>query len=180
MKLYLVRHTKVEVPHGTCYGQTDVGLADSFQYEREAIVNKLNGIHFNVFYSSPLARCMKLSDFLKTKLDLPEIRVDDRLKEMYFGLWEGKQWSSIENEPEAKNWFKDFVNIPCPGGENYLQVAKRCQEFLDEIKNQENENVLVVTHGGIIRAMYALVKGNPLKDAFDFEVNFGDIIELEL
>lgn len=33
MKLYLVRHTRVDVPSGICYGQTDVPLADSFETE---------------------------------------------------------------------------------------------------------------------------------------------------
>ena len=36
MKVYLVRHTSVDVAPGTCYGQTDVPLRASFQEEAEA------------------------------------------------------------------------------------------------------------------------------------------------
>lgn len=50
MKVYLVRHTSVDVAPGTCYGQTDVPLRASFQEEAEACKKALQDteMHFHV------------------------------------------------------------------------------------------------------------------------------------
>ena len=44
MKLYIARHTSVDVPHGTSYGQTDVALRDTFAEEAETVIQKLDGL----------------------------------------------------------------------------------------------------------------------------------------
>jgi hypothetical protein len=55
MKVYLVRHTSVDVAPGTCYGQTDVPLRASFQEEAEACKKALQdtGMRFSRIYTSP-------------------------------------------------------------------------------------------------------------------------------
>ncbi len=42
MTIYLIRHTKVAVKPGICYGQSDVGLADSFNKEAKIIQDKIS------------------------------------------------------------------------------------------------------------------------------------------
>ena len=46
MKVYIVRHTSVDVPFGTCYGQTDVPLKSSFEEEARAVKSEIDGVRF--------------------------------------------------------------------------------------------------------------------------------------
>lgn len=179
MRLYLVRHTKVDVEQGTCYGQTDVGLATTFTEEANAIVAKLNTVEFSACFTSPLYRCASLSKVLKSELNLTNFIHDNRLIELNFGEWEGRQWTDIEKTDQAKTWFTDWVNFPTPNGESYLQLANRVQEFIVYLqKSNFKDNVLIVTHGGVIRAISALIKSIELNKAFDLQVEYGQILEL--
>ena len=47
MEVILIRHTHVGVEKGTCYGWTDVPVADTF--EEEAAVTKANLARFEPF-----------------------------------------------------------------------------------------------------------------------------------
>lgn len=181
MRLYLVRHTKVDLEQGTCYGQTDVGLNSSFQNEANVIVEKLRKVEFSCCYTSPLSRCVRLSEELKQQLKLNDFKKDDRLLELNFGEWEGMKWDEIEQLEQAKNWFGDWVNIPTPNGESYLQLVNRVHDFLQSVKNEAcNNNVLIVTHGGVVRAFNAIISNIDLSKAFDLEVDYGEILEFEL
>jgi alpha-ribazole phosphatase len=53
MNLYLVRHTKVKVTAGICYGDTDVGVKSSFPEEAKELKYRLNNIRFTHCFSSP-------------------------------------------------------------------------------------------------------------------------------
>src|SRR5690606_37382738 len=92
MEIYVVRHTKVAVNKGICYGQTDVALADSFQEELAVLKNHLPN-DFDQLFSSPLSRCKTLAEPFSS-----EIIFDDRLKEMHFGDWEMKTWNDIPTD----------------------------------------------------------------------------------
>ena len=57
MEVILVRHTKVNVVPGMCYGNTDVDVASSFEEEAERVRQALLKHEFDAIYSSPLQRC---------------------------------------------------------------------------------------------------------------------------
>ena len=64
MEVILVRHTSVDVPPGTCYGQTDVALRSTFPEEAEAVYRRLAGyVPFDRVYTSPLRRCIRLAEY---------------------------------------------------------------------------------------------------------------------
>ena len=88
MKVYLVRHTSVDVPKGISYGQTDVPLKSSFEEEASLTRKNLDGLTFDQVYCSPLSRCTRLAAFC----GYPEAIRDARLKELNFGDWEMKSW----------------------------------------------------------------------------------------
>ena len=57
MEVCLIRHTKTAVIPGTCYGNSDVDVADSFLEEAGKVRESLKGERFDAVYSSPLQRC---------------------------------------------------------------------------------------------------------------------------
>ena len=119
MQLIVQRHTRVDVSTSICYGQTDVGLASSFDDELETIKTNLNGYSFNKIYSSPLKRCRILAENLNVST---HIEFDDRLKELNFGDWEMKSWNAIFDTRYGKEWMNNYTEMPCPKGESYIDL----------------------------------------------------------
>ena len=178
MKLYLVRHTRVDVPSGICYGRTDVPLADSFETESEFIRSELSGIEFDHVFCSPSSRCMQLG----TLLDYP-LHPDERLKELNFGEWEGNTWDAIFESPSGKKWFADYLHEACPNGESDQDMLHRIESFITDLPGTDlpetNGNILVITHAGVIRAFQVLLKNRPIKKVFDTPIVYGQITILE-
>lgn len=63
MNIYLIRHTSVDVPKGLCYGQSDVPLRPTFEIEAAVTKAKIESIHFDMAYTSPLSRCTRLAQY---------------------------------------------------------------------------------------------------------------------
>ena len=171
-ELTLIRHTTVNVPPGMIYGHTDVPLSASFIDEAEKIMAQIN-TNFDVVYSSPLTRCMQLAQKISSKV-IP----DSRLMELNFGNWEGKFWNDIDQTPEAKAWFADYVNTPAPGGESYAQMIQRCKAFLEEIMTSHYNDVCIVSHGGPMRAIKSIIENKTPQEAFDINVGYGEIFKI--
>mgnify|MGYP000761121693 CR=1 FL=1 len=97
MQITLVRHTAVSPEWQViCYGNTDIPLADTFAEEAPRVAAQIDLSLYDRILSSPLSRALKLAQHC-----VPQgtnIEVDDRLKEMNFGDWEGKHWDSILEE----------------------------------------------------------------------------------
>jgi alpha-ribazole phosphatase len=176
MKIIAVRHTSVIMPFGMCYGQTDVETAASFDIEKEEIVRKLLSEDFQAVYSSPLTRCRKLAEAVSK--GIPVI-YDARLMELNFGIWEGHNWEEINKTDEANLWFNDWMNRSCPEGESYRQLINRVQDYLQHIIHI-NKNVLIITHGGVIRVLISQLSDIEPQKAFDMKIDFGSIVKLNM
>ena len=114
MKITLIRHTRVAVETGICYGWSDVGVAPSFETEASRVKENISNEQFDIVYSSPLSRCRKLAAFC----GFHEPILDDRLKELNFGEWEMKKWDDL-TDPRLELWYKDWIHLPAGGGESY-------------------------------------------------------------
>lgn len=173
MEIYLIRHTTPKIEKGICYGQTDLELSESYTKEFKTIHKTIPKGNYKV-YSSPLKRCDLLA---KTFSDT--IVYDERLKELDFGDWEMKPWDDI---PKATitPWMEDFVNVSVPNGESYIQLEERVNDFFSAIKKTENDqNLIIVSHSGVIRACLANLLSIPLKDSFGISIQYGDCFKLK-
>ncbi len=175
-KLTIIRHTSVAIEKGLIYGRTDVPLSDTFQFEAKIIRNKLNS-DFDKIYTSPSKRCVELSNLLWPKFPKTE---DERIMELNFGTWEGKNWNDIDQTSEANYWFNDFINQPCPKGESYADLLNRVESFIHSIQQSPYKNIAIVCHGGSIRAFLSIINQRSPKEVFDQKINFGEVISLEI
>lgn len=174
MEIYLIRHTKVDVEKGVCYGQKDVELANSYPEELDSLKQKINGVEFDAIYTSPLTRCKKLAADLFSEKAIEE----ERLMELNFGDWEGKVWDEIK-DPLFPAWMDDFVNKKCSNGESFVMLRDRVLEFWKELKTKSFSRVAIVTHGGVIRTIQTLEKNIKLEDSFNEPtLDFGEIAVL--
>ena len=120
MNVYIIRHTAPDVPQGTCYGQTDVPLKETFKTEARAVKDSIPDITFDAVYSSPLSRCRFLADYCGFRTP----RLDNRLKELNFGRWEMLRYDEID-DPYIQEWYDNFVDAPIPGGESFREMYRR-------------------------------------------------------
>lgn len=175
MKLTLVRHTALQVPAGICYGQSDIDVAASFHDELSQLQLKLNGAEFHAVYTSPLQRCSKLAQ----ALNVGNVIHDERLKELHFGDWEMQAWDDIPRDI-FDHWAQNYAHLPPPNGETFTQLQQRGVEFLTEMSNiHSQQHVLVVTHGGMIRALIAHVLNMQLKGLFRLSVEYASLTQLD-
>lgn len=174
MRITLVRHTRLAIAPGVCYGQTDVDVADSFVKEVKLTKQKLPD-DVDAVFSSPLQRCVKLAN----ALSLENIMHDDRLKELHFGDWEMQAWDDMPRD-YFDEWAQNYASMAPPSGETFRELQLRGIAFVNEqLKQYRNQHILVVTHGGMIRALLAHVLSMELKGLFRFNVDYGSVTQLD-
>ena len=146
MEVILIRHTAVDVPTGTCYGQTDVPLKPSF--EEEAAVTRAALEAYGPVdhaYTSPLSRCTRLAAFC----GYPDAERDPRILEIDFGEWEMMLFDDI-SDPHLQEWYADHIHTPVTGGESFMMQYQRVSNFLDELRGKPWRRVAVFAHGGVL------------------------------
>ena len=146
MDIILIRHTSVDVPKGTCYGQTDVPVRDTFEQEAEMTRQSLEQfLPFDKVYSSPLTRARKLAAYC----GYPNPETDKRLLEMNMGEWEMQLYDEIQ-DPHLQEWYDDYINQPTTSGESFSQQYQRVAAFLDDLKAKPYRRVAIFAHAGVL------------------------------
>jgi probable phosphoglycerate mutase len=143
----LVRHAEsLANLAGAIAGWTDVRLTE---YGRKQAASLYEGLQphlprFKQIYSSDLKRCTETLAY-STVWSWP-YKTDERLREMYFGEEEGEHFDSL---PDAKKAGYNDMNYVAPGGEGWLMVRRRSQQFFRE-RLEESGVYLCYTHGGLM------------------------------
>lgn len=176
MEVILIRHTSVDVAPGTCYGQSDVPLKDSFLTEAAATKAHLESFGaVDAAYTSPLQRCTRLAEFC----GYGDAERDPRLMEINFGEWEMKLYDNIIDQ-RLQEYFNDYLHTPATGGESFIGMYARVKEFLDELRNRPLSRVAIFTHGGVLLCAQVYVGQFAMEDAFSHQTPYGGIISINL
>jgi probable phosphoglycerate mutase len=105
------------------------------------------------FVASPLQRARVTMDTVRTELKLPPggYALDDRLREIGYGHWEGSTLAQARvSHPELyANRERDKWSALPPGGESYASVQLRMRDWYDQLKT----DTVAVAHGGTARAL---------------------------
>jgi alpha-ribazole phosphatase len=167
--LRLVRHTRPRIP-GVCFGASDAELADSFDAEAERLLAQIG--RPGRIVTSPLARCLRLADFLAARTGAA-VTVDSDWREMDFGAWEGRPWDDLPRT-ELDAWASDFMLARPHGGESVAMLLERTQRAIGRCR-ASGEPWFAVTHAGVIRA--ALADAGET-GAWQREIPFAEVIPL--
>lgn len=178
MDIIFVRHGKTILNEKNAYvGSIDTDISENGVEEIKKLRRLFQGVEFNKVFSSPLKRAIQSTQIITKN----NYTVDNRLKEMNFGIFEGLSYNEIcEKYPvESKKWVADYFNYNIPGGESLKQVFNRTENFLKDISHLKGR-VLVVTHGGIISCVLSLVF-NKKDYFFKFKILHGrmNIVSIE-
>ena len=157
MNIYLIRH-------GRQYSKlcnVDVELAPEGREQADLLGQRLKTYDIEAVYSSDLIRARETADIINKHLNKPRV-IDERWQEANFGGMTG-----LTND-EMREKYGDFLekratmteDIPYPdGGENCRMVFERSFEALKDLTKENYENVCIVTHGGVIRALLTGIVG---------------------
>lgn len=175
MEIYLIRHTKVDLPEPTCYGQTDLPVMDTFEQEAAETRKQLEGITFDKVYCSPLQRAAKLAAYC----GYPDAERDDRLKEMFMGDMELVPFRFVPEE-EIRQWYAHYMGIQMPGGESTQDLYNRMKSFFDELRNKPYKRVAVFYHGCAILCTRMYAGQLPFTAGFEDVSDYGSVTKITL
>ena len=157
MRFLLLRHLPAEVAPGTCHGRLDLppGPAAAAEAMAAAVAARWGRAPAPV-WTSPSRRCAVLAAAVARRLGVAPAP-DARLLELDFGDWEGLPWEAV---PRAAldAWAADPTGFAPPGGETGAALLARAGDFAAE-RRREGTGGIVVTHGGPLRLLPALLRG---------------------
>ncbi len=156
MKIWLVRHARVQLAPGLCYGASDVPADPGHtQQVAEALAAVLpRGARMWV---SGLGRARQLAAAVcAQRADLDTAQGDVRLNEMDFGQWELQRWDAIPRRA-FDHWMADFADHRFGGAESTQQVIDRVAAALAATRAGGGEHAVWFTHAGVIRAVQFLL-----------------------
>ena len=127
------------------------------------------------FVSSPLGRARSTMELVRGELKLPpaDYRLDDRLREIGYGEWEGSTLAEMQAaDPEffAKRQAEKWTMSP-PGGESYVAVQARVQSWYGSLW----EDTVAVAHGGTARALMVALGIETPQSAADLVIEQGAV-----
>ncbi|WP_026477897.1 histidine phosphatase family protein [Alkaliphilus transvaalensis] len=152
-KLYIVRHgeTKWNI-EGRTQGLQDSALTEKGLRQAELLANRLKTEEIDIIFSSSLDRAKTTAGIIADYLHIP-CHYKEELKELGFGKWEGLTLDEIkEHYPkELNDWHYNPHLCKIPEGEDILLVQKRMIQLFNELQHRPEENVLLVSHGAVIK-----------------------------
>lgn len=148
-----------------CQGRADLDLNEKGVEQAKQTAEKLKGIKFDRVICSPLKRAKQTLDIIYT--GETSVELDERVIERDLGELEGLTRSEFD--------FSDFWNINSKkeykNAETIKDVEIRVFALLEELKENPNQTVLIVSHGGVGCVLMSYFKGVPVN---------GDYMSLEI
>ncbi len=182
--LWLIRHGETDWNReGRWQGWRDVPLNATGLAQAEAMAERLAGagVAFGALYASPLRRALQTAQPTAHRLGL-EIRIDERLREIHQGAFEGLTHAEIAQRFAAE--LEAIRRAPAlasaPGGETVTQVAARVRAAADDIARRHGgQTVLVFGHGLALATLYCQANAIPLDEVARYIPTNGDILMVE-
>jgi probable phosphoglycerate mutase len=173
--IYYIRHGETSWnAEGRLQGTQDVALNDLGRKQAAHAGNILADLFVRdgrdksslVFVASPLGRARSTMELVRGTMKLPpaDYALDDRLREIGYGQWEGSTLAEMQvrdpvffTKRQTEKW-----TVSPPGGESYVQVQARMQDWYNSVR----ADTVAVAHGGTARAlMVALGLETPISAA---------------
>ena len=149
--LYIIRHGKTDWNVAKkLQGWTDIPLNDEGIKMAEDAAKNNSEIHFDICFCSPLKRARQTAKIFLEGRNTP-IVIDERIKEMGFGEYEGITNSFEDSSCPVNVFFTDPKNYKgSKNGESTKDLLDRTRDFLEDkvypLLN-EGKDVLIVGHG---------------------------------
>ena len=168
MRTYLIRHGETAGNAEHRYiGRTDEPLSAA---GRAQAARAVTDPALELVFVSPMIRARETAAILYPHA---EQRVVFDLREMDFGVFEGRNAAEMEHDPAYRAWVDGMCLDPCPGGESKAAFQRRAvTAFTKTIRDAEAqgmEKAVFVVHGGVIMSVLETL-ALPKRDYYSWHV----------
>ena len=162
-------------------GSTDTPLTPAGKEQARRLAVRLKRMPIDRMLTSPSQRALDTAGPTAQGTGL-SLTMDEDLKEIDFGQWEGLSFGEIEQkDPDmVAEWARGGMDFCFPGGECLAAFWERVCRAGERLRVFPEESIFVVTHGGVIRFMLCHFLKLPARSHFMFEINRGSISRLNL
>jgi probable phosphoglycerate mutase len=156
----LVRHALTDLTEKQLVGRTPgVHLGLRGHEQAAALVDRLDGVPLAAIYSSPLDRALETAAPLAADRGL-EVRTDDGLTEVDYGLWAGQEFKELRKTDLWKRVQQRPADARFPEGEAIREAQARIIGSLENIVNSHpRESVAIFSHSDMIKFAVAHLTG---------------------
>jgi len=151
---WFLRHGETDWnAQGLSQGNVDVPLNPTGHAQARSAAERLRDRGINTIVSSPLSRARVTAAIVGDALGLP-VQIDDRLREVHFGVQEGQPMS---------DWFPDWMagRFTPDGAESFATLRHRAVTAVN-FATSLPPLVLVVAHGALFRALRTAMAIEPV------------------
>ena len=171
MKLVLVRHGRTNKNiSGLLHSRSDESLLDEVgKAQMQKVAQRLKQ-EFWPFYihTSVEARARESARIISELVGADALEAKG-FEERNWGEFEGCPWTEVKRILDQLSLAERFIYRP-PGGENWGEFKKRTVQALRKIiKEKDNKNVVIVTHGGVIRVLLPFLLNVPKEESFKYD-----------
>lgn len=162
MKIYITRHSKtLWNQEKRLQGWKDSPLTSSGINDAYLLKERIKNLKIDCCYSSPIGRAKATSSIL-----FENFIEDARLKEMNFGIYEGKKISELLKIKEYDDlWNCPDDNVKLTGGESYHEVQQRLKDFISQIYQKHHDQTIFLTiHGMLFVILHGIMLNYQTKD----------------
>lgn len=165
-RVYLIRHCQSmgNIEH-KFQGQYDADISSAGEKQLELLGLRFRNEPIDVIYTSPLKRARMTAQAIAKYHNDIEVIDEPGFIEMNVGELENRSLKELAlNYPEtAEKWDRYPDLCEFPGGETMAEVYERVNRALDRvIAENPGRTVVITTHGGVLRNLYARIQfGEP-------------------
>lgn len=187
MKILMVRHA---MPEGAEKGKRFLGLTDEPLCDEgwqqaliagQIIAEMLPPGKVRIT-ASTLRRSMQTAWTIGRQIGDVILDIDDDLREIDMGTWDGRYLDEIRKEypDEFEARGKDLWNYRTPGGETFAEAGERFRDAVSFIVRYalDDETVVIVSHGGVMRAGLSLMTDKSFDDWMKTDIPYACILVL--
>lgn len=182
VRLLLVRHGETDWNRQTRFqGQIDVPLNDNGRQQSQKAGEFLQEVAIDFAVSSTMLRPKETAEIILKQHPNVKLDLQDGLKEISHGLWEGKLETEIEQEfpGELQRWRLVPAQVQMPEGENLQQVWERSvaawQSIVEAALTNQFKTVLVVAHDATNKTLLCHILGLSLENFWNFRQGNGAV-----
>ncbi len=180
MNIYYIRHGETDYNLlRRVQGCINIPLNDTGISQAKEASLKLKDIDFDAVFCSPLTRTQQTAKHALGDREY-ELKLDARLAERNYALYEGLNYDVLRMTNH--DFYRSYteMNYSSGGIETLSSMVDRIRSFFDELKEKKFENVLIVSHGGIGRVIYATLGKKRFEEAVKLTINNCEIIKYVL
>lgn len=182
-RIIFLRHGKTEWNIQSRYqGKTDVPLNDEGRLQAQRVALRLKSFDIDAIYASSLARASETAAIVSKLIKVPVKGLLKELHEMDFGAWEGMAVTDVERSygDVYRQWRQFPEKAKIPRGEGFAEVVERVTGGIQKVLKEAGENILVVAHGGSIRAALAGLLALDASAAWRIRIDNCSLTSMEL